>query len=157
MTLEGLYKAQEARGDGILRAEDYNGMAAAVTEAANAAMTPLGESGREALEALVAELVVDVAADPVTAEPVPVVVALDRDAFVQGKPDRDALIRAFVEARLLTLEGGARVRPTHEALLRIWPEAASARQRDGPHSSAPDMRFCRWRKAWVEAALCGQA
>ena len=66
MTLEGLYKAQDPRGDGVLRAEDYTGMAAAVTEAANAAMKPLGDSCRDALKALVAKLVVDVAADPVT-------------------------------------------------------------------------------------------
>ena len=59
-----------------------------------------------------------------TAEPLPVVVALDRDAFVRGKPDRAALVDAFVEARLLTLEVGARLRPTHDALLRIWPDAA---------------------------------
>jgi tetratricopeptide (TPR) repeat protein len=125
MTLDGLYKAQETRADGVLRAEDYNGMAEAVTEAANAAMKPLGESGRKALEELVAGLVADLAPDPVTGEPAPVVVALDRDAFVKGRPERAALIDAFVEARLLTLEGGARVRPTHEALLRIWPEAAA--------------------------------
>jgi hypothetical protein len=60
----------------------------------------------------------------VTAEPLPVVVALDRDAFVRGKPDRAALVDAFVEARLLTLEGGARLLPTHDALLRIWPDAS---------------------------------
>ena len=124
MTLERLYKAQEARGDGILRAEDYKGMAAAVTETADDAMAHLGAGGRGALDALVAGLVADVAPDPVTAEPLPVVVALDREAFVRGKPDRAALVDAFVEARLLTLEGGARLRPTHDALLRIWPDAA---------------------------------
>jgi eukaryotic-like serine/threonine-protein kinase len=124
MTLERLYKAQEARGDGILRAEDYKGMAAAVTETADDAMAHLGAGGRGALDALVAGLVADVAPDPVTAEPLPVVVALDREAFVRGKPDRAALVDAFVEARLLTLEGGARLRPTHDALLRIWPNAA---------------------------------
>src|SRR5208337_4116919 len=108
MTLEGLYKAQEAH-DGVLRAEDYRGMEAAVSDAANAAMSHLGESGRKALEALVAALVADVAADPITAEPTPVVGALDRDAFVKGRPERCSLVDAFVEARLLTLEGGARV------------------------------------------------
>ena len=85
MTLEGLYKAQETRGDGVLRAEDYKGMAAAVTETANAAMAHLGDGGRKALEALVAGLVADVAPDPITAEPTPVVVALDRDALRQGQ------------------------------------------------------------------------
>jgi tetratricopeptide (TPR) repeat protein len=127
MTLEGLYKAQEARDDGILRAEDYKGMEAAVTQAANAAMKPLGENGRKALEALVAGLVTNIAADPVTSEPIPVVRPLDRDAFVKGDPDRAALIKAFVnpDARLLTIDGDGRVRPTHEALLRIWPAAAA--------------------------------
>ena len=151
MTLDGLYKAQEARRDGILRAEDYKGMAAAVTETADAAMAHLGDGGRKALEALVAGLVIDVAPDPVTAEPLPVVAAIDADTFVRGKPDRAALIEAFVEARLLTLEGGARLRPTHEALLRIWPEAAnrvaelSALIR-ARHALAPLAR------AWDEAA-----
>ncbi len=151
MTLEGLYKAQETRGDGVLRAEDYKGMAAAVTEAANAAMAHLGEGGRKALEALVAGLVSDLAPDPVTGEPAPVVVALDRDAFFEGKPDREALVNAFVEARLLTVEGGARVRPTHDALLRIWPEAAALVKEMGPlirarHALAP------LAQAWAEAA-----
>jgi tetratricopeptide (TPR) repeat protein len=125
MTLERLYKAQKARDDGILRAQDYKGVSAAVTESADAAMAHLGPGGRDALDALVAGLVADVAPDPVTATSQPVVVALDRDAFVKGRPERAALIDAFVEARLLTLEGGARLRPTHDALLRIWPEAAT--------------------------------
>ena len=99
-------------------------MAAAVTETADDAMAHLGAGGRDALDALVAGLVADVAPDPVTTEPLPVVVALDDDGFVAGKPGRAALVDAFVEARLLTLEGGARLRPTHDALLRIWPDAA---------------------------------
>ena len=112
-------------------------MAAAVTETADDAMAHLGAGGREALEALVAGLVADVAPDPVTSETAPVVVALDRDAFVEGKPDRAALIDAFVEARLLTLEGGARVRPTHDALLRIWPDAAKLVKRNGRADPRP--------------------
>ena len=150
MTLEGLYQAQETRRDGILLAEDYKGMEAAVSEAANAAMAHLGEGGRKALEALVAGLVADVAPDPITAEPMPVVVALDRDAFVKGKPDRAALVNHFVDARLLTLEGGARVRPTHDALLRIWPGAATLVKEMGPlirarHALAP------LAQSWAEA------
>jgi tetratricopeptide (TPR) repeat protein len=151
MTLQGLYKAQEARGDGILSAEDYEGMAAAVTKAADAAMAHLGESGRKALEALVAALVADVVADPITGEPTPVVVALDHDAFVKGKPERRALVDAFVEARLLTLEGGGRVRPANDGLLSVWPEA-SALVREmtfltrGRHALAP------LAQAWAEAA-----
>ena len=125
MTLAGLYRAEEARGDGILRAEDYKGMAAAVTEAASTAMAHLGAGAREALAALVAGLVVDVALDPVTTQPLPIVAALDRAAFVSGRPERAKLVDGFIEARLLTLEGGGRVRPTHDALMRIWPEAAA--------------------------------
>jgi tetratricopeptide (TPR) repeat protein len=156
MTLERLYKAQEARGDGILRTEDYKGMTAAVTETADEAMAHLGANGRGALDALVAGLIADVAPDPVTAEPLPVVVTLDRDAFVRGKPDRAALVGAFVEARLLTLEGGARLRPTHDALLRIWPEAATlvkemAALIRARHALLP------LAQAWVEAAPADKA
>ena len=150
MTLEGLYKAQEACGDGTLSAADYKGMEAAVSEAANAAMAHLGGSGRKALEALVAGLVADVAPDPITAEPTPVVVALDRDAFVKGRPERAALIDAFVDARLLTLEGGARLRPTHEALLRIWPEAAKLVKEMGPLIRAR-YALAPLAQAWAEA------
>ena len=56
------------------------------------------------------------------------VIALDRRSFEAGKPARKALIDAFVEQRLLTSEGdgaATRVRPVHEALLRIWPTAAA--------------------------------
>jgi tetratricopeptide (TPR) repeat protein len=150
MTLEGLYLAQEARGDSVRWPEDYKGMASAVTETANAAIKPLG-TGPDALEALVAGVVADVAPDPVTAEPLPVVVALDREAFVKGKPARAALIEAFVEARLLTLEGRGRVRPTHDALLRIWLEAAKLVKQMAAlirarHALVPLAR------AWAEAA-----
>ncbi len=124
MTLEELYRAQEARGDNLLRPEDYKGMAAAVTEAANAAVAHLGAGTKQALEALVASLVVDVAADPVTAELAPILAPVGRDGFVRGRPERAALVESFVKARLLTVDGGGRIRPTHEALLRIWPEAA---------------------------------
>ena len=50
----------------------------------------------------------------------------------------------------LTLEGGARLRPTHDALLRIWPEAAALVKEIGPliqarHALAP------LAQAWAEA------
>jgi tetratricopeptide (TPR) repeat protein len=132
VTLERLYQAQESRADGILSAQDYKGMPVAVTKAADAAMAQLGERARKALESLVAALVTDVAPDPITAKQIPVVRALDRDAFIEGKPDRAALVDAFVRARLLTIESGMRVRPTHDALLRIWPEAAALVEEMGP-------------------------
>ena len=86
ITLNGLFKAQEARGDGVLRAEDYSGVAAAVTEAANAAMAGLGEAGRKALEALVAAFVSDLVPDFITGETVPVVVPLDRERSSRASP-----------------------------------------------------------------------
>ena len=141
MTLKGLYTAQEARGDGMLRAEDYKGMEAAVSDAGNAVMAHLGEGGRKTLQALVAALVADIAPDPVTAAPTPVVVAIDRDAFVKRKPERDALVDAFVEARLLTVEGSrpsatdARSAATHLA------RGGEACPKDGPaHPRPPHAR-----------------
>jgi hypothetical protein len=68
-----------------------------------------------------------VAADALMAKPTSQVVALDRQPFEAGRPTRTALIDAFVDKRLLTADGDGsakRVRPVHEALLRIWPEAA---------------------------------
>jgi conflict system STAND superfamily ATPase len=98
------------------------GMKEAVAEAANEALEGIGDKGRKAVEALVANLVEDVA-DSTMDEPVPIVHPMDRKAFVKGDADRAALVDAFVKARLLTLEDGGRLRPTHEALLRNWPEA----------------------------------
>ncbi|MGD0188742.1 MAG: hypothetical protein ABSC25_26355, partial [Roseiarcus sp.] len=126
--LARLYSEQEKRGDGVLRFSDYRGMDAAVSETADEAMASLDGAARGELPSLVAGLVSDVAADPLTGAPTPHVVALDRQAFEAGRPARKALIDAFVDKRLLTAEGDAgatRVRPVHEALLRIWPEAAT--------------------------------
>ena len=64
---------------------------------------------------------------PLTGAPAPVVAPLERKRFEDGRPSRTKLIEAFIEMRLLTSEGdgaSARVRPVHEALLRIWPDAA---------------------------------
>ncbi len=61
-------------------------MAAAVTRGRRTARWRiLAGAAAEALAALVAGLVADVAPDPITAEPAPVVVALDRDSFRQGQ------------------------------------------------------------------------
>ena len=127
VTLARLYQAEEARTDGVLRFDDYRGLAAAVSETADEAMKSLEPSAKAELAALVAALVSDVAPDPLTGAPAPVVAPLDRKSFEDGRPARTALIDAFVEKRLLTSEGdgaAARVRPVHEALLRIWPDAA---------------------------------
>jgi tetratricopeptide (TPR) repeat protein len=128
MTLARLSAAEAARGDGLLRFADYRGMGAAVTETADDALAGLDPAARAQLPNLIAGLVRDVAADPVTGAPTPLIGALDRAAFEAGRPERRALVEAFVAKRLLTTEGDAAsqlVRPTHEALLRIWPEATA--------------------------------
>ena len=128
MTLSRLAAAEAARGDGVLRFSDYRGMGAAVTETADEALGGLDPAARAQLPNLIAGLVRDVAADPVTGAPTPVIGVLDVATFEAGHPERRALVEAFVAKRLLTAEGDAasqRVRPTHEALLRIWPEATA--------------------------------
>ncbi len=128
MTLSRLAAAEATRGDGLLRFSDYRGMGAAVTETADEALAGLDIGAREQLPNLIVGLVRDVAVDPLTGAPTPVIGALDLAAFEAGRPERRALVEAFVAKRLLTAEGDAasqRVRPTHEALLRIWPEATT--------------------------------
>ncbi|MGO9768899.1 MAG: hypothetical protein ACLPSW_04960 [Roseiarcus sp.] len=128
MTLSRLSAAEAARGDGLLRFADYRGMDEAVTETANEALAGLEPAARGQLPDLIAGLVRDVAADPLTGAPAPMIGALDRPRFEKRRPERTALVEAFVAKRLLTAEGDAasqRVRPTHEALLRIWPEAVA--------------------------------
>lgn len=126
MTLSRLYAAEEGRGDGVLRFADYRGMGAAVTETANEALATLNDAAKAELPALITALVTDVAADPLTGAAQPIVTALDRRKFEAGNAARGALVDAFVSNRLLTSEGDGvseRVRPVHEALLRIWPQA----------------------------------
>jgi tetratricopeptide (TPR) repeat protein len=128
MTLARLSAAEAARGDGVLRFDDYQGLGEAVTQTANEALAGLDGSARGQLPQLIAGLVLDVAADPLTGQPTAVIGALDRARFEAGRPERGALVEAFVGKRLLTAEGDAsseRVRPTHESLLRIWPEAVA--------------------------------
>jgi tetratricopeptide (TPR) repeat protein len=127
VSLARLYAAEAGRGDGLLRFADYSGMGAAVTQTANEALATLDAAARAELPALVAGLVADVTTDSRTGALLPMVAALDRHGF-ETSPARTALVAAFVAKRLLTAEGdGARplVRPVHEALLRIWPEAVA--------------------------------
>jgi hypothetical protein len=153
VSLARLYAAEAGRGDGVLRFADYSGMDAAVTQTANEALGTLDAAARAELPALVAGLVSDVSTDPRTGASVPVVAALDRRGFETG-PARAALVASFVAKRLLTAEGdGDRplVRPVHEALLRIWPQAVAIVAETASlirvrHSLAPLVR------AWVEAA-----
>jgi tetratricopeptide (TPR) repeat protein len=126
MTLSRLFEAEAGRGDGMLRFADYPGINAAVAKTAEEVLATLDDEARAQVPALVTALVRDVAADPLTGAPVPAVGPIERVSFEQGRPARSALSDAFVARRLLTLEGaeGAiRLRPVHEALLRIWPEA----------------------------------
>ena len=128
VSLARLYAAEAGRGDGLLRHADYTGMDEAVTQTANEALAAVDMQARAELPALVAGLVADITTDPRTGAPLPVVSALDRHGFENGNPARAALVDAFVAKRLLTAEGdGTRplVRPVHEALLRIWPEAVA--------------------------------
>jgi hypothetical protein len=57
-----------------------------------------------------------------------VIVPVERAAFERGDAGRAALIDEFVARRLLTTEeadGAVRVRPVHEALLRVVPAAVA--------------------------------
>ena len=135
LALARLYDAQAGRGDGVLRGADYLGMGEAVTSTAQTALQGLPHEAVDALPALVAAMVTDVTTDPVSGLPVASIVPLDRAVFTRDSPARDQLLDAFIASRLLTADGdGARVvvRPTHEALLRIWPRAVSLVGELGP-------------------------
>ncbi len=128
MTLARLAEAEAGRGDGVLRFADYQGLGESVSQTANEALAGIGDKARAELPQLIAGLVRDVTTDPITGKPTPQIGAMDRARFENQRPERKALVDAFVANRLLTSEGDAatqRVRPTHEALLRIWPEAVA--------------------------------
>lgn len=127
VTLERLYRAEEQRGDGVLRFADYPGIDQAVTEAAAEAFDTLDEAARAALADLVLALIHDVAPDPATNRRTLSLQPVERRRFEAGRPPRTRLIDAFIAQRLLTVEdrqGMVQVRPVHEALLRAWPEAS---------------------------------
>ena len=129
MTLARLSAAEAARGDGLLRFADYRGMGAAVTETADEALAGPGPERAQTIAephrragARRRRRSDHRRADAGDRR------ARPRAAFEAGRPERRALVEAFVAKRLLTAEGDAasqRVRPTHEALLRIWPEATA--------------------------------
>ncbi len=161
MTLQLLYEAQEKRGDGVLRFEDYPGIDEAVARAAGEAIAQLDQTApeaRAALPALVTALVRNFEVDPagkITLTLLPIA----RDAFERGRPARRALVDAFIAARLLTVEeadGVVRVRPVHEALLRVWPEALRILKENAAlirvrHTLEPMV------KDWVTAPPAGKA
>ena len=159
MTLSRIEAAEVGRGDGLLRFADYHGMDAAVTQTANEALDLLDETARAQLPVLVMGLVRDVAADPATGATISTIGALDRQAFEGESPARKALLDAFIAKRLLTAEGDAssqRIRPTHEALLRIWPQAVAIIAETGDlirvrHTLQPIVR------EWSEAPTASKA
>lgn len=125
MTLQRLYEAEAARGDGILRFADYRGIEAAVRDAANEALSTLDDDAQAELPALLTALVSDIARDN-EGKSVPLAHALDRTLFERGLASRAALVDAFVTRRLLSLsdsDGRLEIRPVHDALLRTWPTA----------------------------------
>jgi CHASE2 domain-containing sensor protein len=126
MTLEHLFQAEKVRGDGVLRFGDYHGMDQAVTQVASAAFAAIDESARASVPALITAFAHDVALDPESGKPIVTLRPIARATFERGQPERKALIDAFLANRLLTMEdtgGEIRIRPVHEALLRVWPEA----------------------------------
>jgi len=129
MTLERLFQAELARGDGVLRYADYQGIEHAVMQAASEVLASIDPAARASVPALVTALVHDVALDPVSGKPVVTVRPVSRAAFEHGRPERTALVDALLGHRLLTVEqdagGEVRIRPVHEALLRVWPEGVS--------------------------------
>ena len=124
MTLEYLFQAEKARGDGLLRSSDYHGMDQAVIQVATEAFAALDQAARASVPALITAFAYDLALD--AGKPIVTLRPITREAFERGRPERKALIDTFLAHRLLTVEdtgGEIRIRPVHEALLRVVPEA----------------------------------
>jgi tetratricopeptide (TPR) repeat protein/energy-coupling factor transporter ATP-binding protein EcfA2 len=128
MTLQRLFDAEATRGDGLLRFADYPGMDAAVTRAAEEAVAGLSTGARAGLPNLLTAFVRDVTIDENGGLQSLSIVPVERATYERGDPGRKALIDEFVARRLLTVEeadGAVRVRPVHEALLRVVPAAVA--------------------------------
>lgn len=126
MTLDYLFEAEKSTGDGVLRYSDYKGIDQAVIQVASEAFSTMGETARASLPALITALIHDVSLDATTAQRTVTLQPVRRASFERNRPERAALIDAFVARRLLTSEevaGEIQVRAVHDALLRIWPEA----------------------------------
>jgi tetratricopeptide (TPR) repeat protein len=126
MAMSRLFKGEAARGDGVLRFADYPGLGEAVSDTAQDALLTLDGEARAQLPALILAVVSDLIVEPGTETLVPVVTGFERSQFERNKPARAKLVDAFIADRLLVAEergAVSRVRPAHEALLRIWPEA----------------------------------
>ena len=97
-----------------------------VTQTAQDVLLTLDKQAQSEIPALITALVQDITTDPVTGHLAPIVSFFRRDVFERGRASRANLVHAFIAGRLLSVEGGdgeVRVRPTHDALLTIWPEA----------------------------------
>jgi CHASE2 domain-containing sensor protein len=126
MTLESLFQAEKTRGDGKLSFSDYGGMEQAVIKVASEAFEVIDQAARASVPALITAFVHDLSFDPVSAQRTVTLRPIARQSFERGRPERTALVDAFLARRLLTVEdflGEIRIRPVHEALLRVWPEA----------------------------------
>jgi tetratricopeptide (TPR) repeat protein len=153
MTLQRLFDAEAARGDAVLRFADYPGMDAAVARTAEEAVAGLSEAARATLPSLLTAFVRDVTVDEHGGLQSMVIVPVARTAFERGEPARAALIDEFVARRLLTTEeadGVVRVRPVHEALLRVVPAAVAIIKENAAlirvrHTLEP--MVAEWRKA----------
>lgn len=128
MTLQRLFDAESARNDGTLRFADYPGLDVAVARTAEEAVAGLDARAAAALSALMTAFVRDVTFGVDGGIETLTIVPVERDAFERGDPGRRALIDEFISRRLLTAEdagGVVRLRPVHEALLRVVPAAVA--------------------------------
>ncbi|HZO46767.1 MAG TPA: tetratricopeptide repeat protein [Xanthobacteraceae bacterium] len=128
MTLQRLFDAEAARGDGVLRFADYPGLDVAVARTAEEALAGLDARAVSLLPALMTAFVRDVTFGTDGAIETLTIVPVEREAFERGDPVRRALIDEFISRRLLTTEeagGVVRLRPVHEALLRVVPAAVA--------------------------------
>jgi tetratricopeptide (TPR) repeat protein/energy-coupling factor transporter ATP-binding protein EcfA2 len=128
MTLQRLYEAQERRGDGILRFTDYPGMATAVARSTEDVLARLDARALAALPNLITAFVRDVSIGPDGGIEALTIVPVVRADFERSDAARKQLIDEFIAERLLTGEdasGFVRVRPVHEALLRVVPQAVA--------------------------------
>jgi tetratricopeptide (TPR) repeat protein len=133
MTLQRLFDAEAGRNDGVLRLADYPGMDVAVTKAAEEAVAGLDAHARLALPQLLTAFVRDVVIDPSGKLDALTIKPVVRAEFERGDPGRKALIDEFVSRRLLTIEEtnhAVQVRPVHEALIRVWPQAVEIIRED---------------------------
>lgn len=153
MTLQRLFDAEATRGDSVLRFADYPGMDAAVTRTAEEAVAGLGAAARARLASLLTAFVRDVTIGEDGRLQSLVIVPVERAAFERGDAGRAELIDEFVARRLLTAEeadGAVRVRPVHEALLRVVPAAVAIIKENAVlirvrHTLEP--MVAEWRKA----------